>query len=243
MVCLIGVSLLKRPVSSFSIKDKNTQIEQAKTYGDSVVGWLEIEGTNIDLPLIRATSTTDLLSTTYDFAWTNSNPDAKSNRPAFISHNILNVSSNPLITNEAHRRFEQLMSFIYPSFIKKHQFIAYTNEQGKTYLYRIYGVSLVKDNQEAAFLDTYTLKEQEAYIQKVAKESMYQIKTDVAKEDKLLTLFTCTRFYGVDTSYSFRVDARRLRDNEEKTYAVVKTNKNYQKIKKRMKEGETNEKI
>ena len=62
----------------------------------------------------------------------------------------------------------------------------------------------------------------------------------------MLTLFTCTRFYGADTSYSFRVDARKLRDGEDKIYAKVKSNKNYEKIKERMEEsesGEENEKV
>ena len=72
---------------------------------------------------------------------------------------------------------------------------------------------------------------------------MYDINEDVNKDDVMLTLFTCTRFYGADTSYSFRVDARKLRDGEEKKYAKVKTNDNYNKIKERMEEGESDEKI
>ena len=70
---------------------------------------------------------------------------------------------------------------------------------------------------------------------------MYGIDVNVKKDDLLLTLFTCTRFYGASTNYSFRVDARKLRDGEEKTYAKVKTNENYKVIKERMEEGEKNE--
>ena len=72
---------------------------------------------------------------------------------------------------------------------------------------------------------------------------MYNIDVDVSEDDLMLTLFTCTRFYGADTSYSFRVDARQLRDGEEMIYAKVETNENYEKISERMKEGEENEEV
>ena len=71
---------------------------------------------------------------------------------------------------------------------------------------------------------------------------MYDIDVDVNEDDKLLSLMTCTRFYGGD-SYSFIVDARKLRDNEKQTISEASTNKNYKKIVKRMKEGDTNEEV
>ena len=72
---------------------------------------------------------------------------------------------------------------------------------------------------------------------------MYDIEVDVNSDDLLLTLFTCTRFYGANTNYSFRVDARKLRDGERKVYAKVKKNSNYEKIEERMREGEKDEEI
>ena len=227
--------------SNFKIKNETSNIENAKQYGDEVVGWLRVEGTNIDMALIRSDDDTNILSGDYEFAWTNSYPDAKSNRRAFISHNIRNVSRNPIIGDDTMTRFEQLMSYIYIDFVKENQFIEYTDNTGKTSLYRVYGVALLNDDQNASYSDTYTEKEQQEYIEKVKKESMYDIDVNVKKDDLLLTLFTCTRFYGASTNYSFRVDARKLRDGEEKTYAKVKTNENYKVIKERMEEGEKNE--
>src|SRR5699024_7120126 len=96
--------------------------------------------------------------------------------------------------------------------------------------------------QNASFSDTYTSSEQKRYIKKAKRESMYDIDVDVNEDDLMLTLFTCTRFYGTDTSYSFRVDARKLRDGEDKVYAKVKTNNNYEKIKERMEDGDEKDK-
>ena len=135
------------------------------------------------------------------------------------------------------------MSFIYPDFIKDNQFIEFTDSEGATSLYRIYAVALLEDDQNASFSDTYTDEEQRRYIKKAKRESMYDIDVDVNEDDLMLTLFTCTRFYGAYTSYSFRVDARKLREGEDKIYAKVETNKNYEKIKERMEEGENNEEV
>ena len=228
--------------SSFSIEDETDKINDAKQYGDDVVGWLRVEGTNIDLPLIRANENTDLLKGDYDFAWTNSIPDGTGNRPAYISHNIRNVSRNPIVGDDKMTRFEQLMSFIYTDFIKENQFIEFTDSEGDTSLYRIFAVALLNDDQNASFSDTYTSSEQKRYIKKAKRESMYDIDVDVNEDDLMLTLFTCTRFYGTDTSYSFRVDARKLRDGEDKVYAKVKTNNNYEKIKERMEDGDEKDK-
>ncbi len=229
--------------SSFTVLDETDKIENAKKYGDEVVGWLRVEGTNIDLPLIKVTEDTDVYNNEYDFAWTNSIPDGTGNRPAYISHNIRNVSRNPIVGDNTMTRFEQLMSFIYPDFIENNQFIEFTDSEGTASLYRIYAVALLNDDQNASFSDTYTDSEQKRYIKKATRESMYDIDVDVNENDLMLTLFTCTRFYGADTSYSFRVDARKLREGEEKIYARVKTNDNYEKIKERMEENENNEEV
>ena len=234
----------EKVMSDFKILDETEKINDAKKYGDDVVGWLRVEGTNIDLPLIGAgEGDTDVIKDDYDFAWTNSFPDEKSNRPAFISHNIRNVSSNPIINDDTMIRFEQLMSYIYTDFIKENQFIEYTNSEGETAIYRIYAVALLEDDQNSSYSDTYTDAEQKRYLKKVKRESMYDIEVDVNSDDLLLTLFTCTRFYGANTNYSFRVDARKLRDDEEKVYAKVKPNENYDKIKERMEEGVNNEEV
>ena len=234
---------LHTKVSTFSTKDESSNIAKAKEFGDDVRGWLRVEGTNIDMALITVDEDTNLIKGDYDFAWTNSFPDQKSNRPAFISHNIRNVSRNPIIGDDTMSRFEQLMSFIYPSFIEENQFIEYTNSEGKTSLYRIYGVALLDDDQNSSYSDTYSKKEQQSYIKRVKKESMYDIDTDVNEDDLLLTLFTCTRFYGSSTNYSFRVDARELRKEEEKIYAKITPNENYEVIKERMEEGDENEEV
>lgn len=230
-------------LSKFKIKDETSNIENAKKYGDNVVGWLRVEGTNIDLALISRNNVADVSPKEFQFAWTNSFPDKQSNHFTFISHNIRNVSRNPIVRDDTMTYFEQLMSFIYPDFVKENQFIEFTDYSSKTSIYKIYGVSLVKENQNMSYYDTFSEKELSKYIKKVKKESMFDIDVDVNNDDMLLTLYTCTRFYGGGGTYSFRVDARKLREGEKMKYSKVDINKNYKKISDRMKAGEKNEEV
>lgn len=230
-------------VSDFKIQDETSNIAKAKEKEDNVVGWLRVEGTNIDLPLLARNNTLDVSVKDYEFAWTNSFPDEKSNHFTYISHNIRNVSSNPIIGDDSMTYFEQLMAFIYPDFVSDNQFIEFTGPTGKTSIYRIYGVALVDETQSMSYYDTFEKKELENYIKKAKDESMYDMDVDVDSDDMLLTLYTCTRFYGSGGTYSFRVDARELREGEKMKYSTVDTNKNYKKIKEKMEEGDENEEI
>ena len=230
-------------VSDFKVIDESYKIEEAKKYGDDVTGWIRVEGTNIDMALIARNDEADISPGDYEFAWTNSFPDEKSNHFTYISHNIRNVSSNPIIGDDSMTYFEQLMSFIYPSFIRENQFIEFTDTSGNTSIYRIYGVTLINESQYSSYYDTFSKEDLSEYIEKAKSESMYDMDVDVDSNDKLLTLYTCTRFYGATDAYSFRVDARKLREGESMKYSTVDINKNYKKIEKRMKEGDNNEEI
>ena len=241
--CILFLYQNMSKTSDFTIKDESSKIENAKKYGDDVVGWLRVEGTNIDLPLIARNNVADVSRRDYEFAWTNSFPDEKSNHFTFISHNIRNVSSNPIVGDDSMTYFEQLMSFIYPDFVEENQFVEFTDSSGETVICRIYGITLIDEGQSLSYYDTFTKKELREYIKKAKDESMYDMDVEVSDDDRLLTLYTCTRFYGSTDSYSFRVDARKLREGEKMKYSMVETNENYAKIAEKMEEGESNEEV
>ena len=241
--CSLLIYLNWGKTSNFTITDESDKIKEAATYGDDVTGWLRVEGTNIDLALIARNNEKDIEDRSYQYAWTNSFPDENSNHFTYISHNIRNVSSNPIIGDDSMTYFEQLMSFIYPEFIKENQFIEFTGPDGETSIYRIYGVTLNEDSQSSSYYDTFSDEELDEYIKKAKSDSMYDMDVDVDSNDMLLTLYTCTRFYGSSDAYSFRVDARELREGEKMKYSTVETNKKYEKIAERMKEGESDEEV
>ena len=114
------------------IKKNNYKINNIKP-----LGWIRVQGTNIDYPVVYYYDLDDPSDPTYDFAWNFQKEKKMVNHTSLLSHNILNSSSHPLIAKKGQRRFEQLLSFIYYDFVKKNKYIQYTVD-GKNYLYKIY---------------------------------------------------------------------------------------------------------
>ena len=243
VACILLIYQNIGKTSDFTIIDESAKIKEAGNYGDDVTGWIRVEGTNIDMALVARNNEMDISNRDYEYAWTNSFPDKNSNHFTYISHNVRNVSKNPIVGDDSMTYFEQLMSFIYPEFIKENQFIEFTDPEGKTSIYKIFGVTLIDEPQYSSYYDTFNDEELKEYIKKAKDESMYNIDVDVDSSDMLLTLYTCTRFYGAGDAYSFRVDARELREGESMKYSKVEVNNNYKVIEERMKEGEKDEEV
>lgn len=204
---------------------------------ERAIGWIRVQGTNIDFPIVSYDES-DVSDPTNDLGWSFSNNGKLSKKITVYSHNILNVSSTPLITDANHHRFEQLLSYIYTDFVKKNKYIQYTVD-GKNYLYKIYGVSIQK-GQELNDEENPSKENLKKYIQKTKKSSYFDFGLDVNSNDKLITLVTCTRFFGETTEYSFVVDARMMRKNEKNKNYNVKETKQYKDIKKKL-EGDVDD--
>lgn len=204
------------------------------------IGWVRVQGTNIDYPVIYVTGNLDITRITDDFTWAMNDVDSITNYVYILGHNIRNVSSNPLITDKNHTRFEQLPSFMYLDFAKENKYIQYTVD-GKDYLYKIFSVSIVK-NKDLSYKTTDLSKsELKEYIAKSLDDSFYDYDVDVDENDNIITLATCTRFYGATTAYTYKIDARMVRDKEKIRNYSVNENKNYKAIKEIMEGGEKNE--
>lgn len=244
LFCSVFVVLLSMLIRSFKpfykVEDRAEQVQrEAKKRSDLVEGWIKVQGTNIDYPIIYNDyyKGTDLNNIKYDFAWSNEKVDKLTNRPLIVGHNLLNVSKTPLIADPNHSRFEQLMSFVYIDFVKDNKYIQYTID-GKNYLYKIFSISFVNDSTIDYETVSMTEEELEKYINSSIKDSMFDFDIDVSKEDKIITLVTCTRMFGYDSGKTFKIDARMVRDKESIRNYKVKEKKKYKKIKKVM-EGDS----
>ncbi len=206
------------------------------------VGWLKVEGTNIDYPVIYGPKY-DISKKVDDFVWTEADFNDLNNIVFITGHNILNLSNKPLITDANHKRFEQLMSFTYLDFVKENKYIQYTFN-GKDYLYKIFAVSYVKPNELDVYNDTmYKVEELQGYINKSLKNSIFDFDVKVNGKDKVISLITCTRMMKLkNANYNFKVDARLVRKGELIKNYKVKKNTNYKEIEKYMKGGDVDEK-
>ena len=235
IIGIISALLVSYYYPSYEIDSRTVQMKKmSEKEKNKIIGWLKVQGTTIDLPLVYAESDATIASIDYSFAWSINDTETLSNRAIYLSHNILNVSHKPLISDIEFRDFEPLPAFLYYDFAKKNQFIQYTIN-GKDYLYRIFSVSIVKEKDIDYEKDAFTKEELKKYINKSRKESYYDYDIKVDENDALLTLVTCTRFYGPTTDYAIKIEARKLRNLERIHPVKVSEKENYKEIKKRMK--------
>lgn len=250
LLILIGILLISglvKLIASFKpfykVEERTENVEKYNNNHTetTAIGWIRVQGTNIDYPVIYPNGNVDLSMITEDFTWVLNEFDEVKNKIFILGHNIRNVSSNPLITDENNTRFEQLPSFMYLDFIKENKYVQFTIA-GKDYLYKIFSVSIVKDSELSYRTRDLSDEDLKEYINNSLKDSFYDFDVEVDENDKIITLATCTRFYGPTTDYTYKIDARLLRDDEKVKNYSVKENKNYKEIKETIEGGESNEK-
>lgn len=240
LICIIG--LIVRPKEIYKIEDRTKNIKkEQKTESEKIktIGWVKVQGTNIDAPVITYTEMFDARRDTEEkknFAYNLEKEEKLYNKVNIMGHNILNLSKHPRLKDKRFTRFDELMSFVYIDFAKKNKYIQYTIN-GENYLYKIYSVRLYDSYKkvETEIKKPYTENEIIKYANTVRKDSLYKYKVKISGKDNLLSLITCTRFFGAGTESSFVVDARMLRKGEKVTNYPVEETDNYKKILKIMK--------
>ncbi len=213
IVLLIVILLLFDIFKFFSYESRVNELENFEAIGsEEVVGWLQVQGTNIDYPILYNSNELDISEfNEYDFAWINKNDEKLTNRVVITGHNYLNVSSNPVIGGENHVRFEQMMGFVYPEFVEENKYIVYTKND-VDYVYEIFSVGLFNDYDIKYSSTHMTYDDLEEYIDISLENSFYDFDVDVDEEDFIISLVTCTRMFGIDDNRSIKIDARLVED-------------------------------
>ena len=218
-----------------------TQTQKNDTSEKTTIGWIRVQGTNIDMPVVYFENEKYKDDPRESFAWNNTKDKHIRKKVDLLGHNILNLSSNPDINKENYRRFESLMAFVYYDFAQKNQYIEYTID-GKNYLYKIFGVRVLKGYDKVDPVNNFDFDKKDAvnYLNTINEDNIYKYKVKVSSDDNFITLITCTRFYGSFTQASLAVDARMVRKGERITNYPVEKTDNYKKILKYMKGDENN---
>ena len=215
------------------IKKEKKKEKDAKGY--ATIGWLRVQGTNIDAPIIKYDSMEGMEEVNKeDFLW-NEYPEEKIQKRVNIQgHNILNLSAKPEVGLDYFTRFENLMSFVYIDFAKENQYIQYTVD-GENYLYQIFAVYFDEVyNLDLYNPDEYSDEEVEEFIQRSLDKSLYKYDVEVNKNEKVISLITCTRMYGNDKK-QFLVVGKMIDSNSKTTNYKVEENSNYKEVKNLMK--------
>ena len=244
LVLLIGIGIYELVTDADYKVSSRTSILAKRQKNDTsekkTVGWLRVQGTNIDYPVLYAPDY-NFIYETEDFAWTEADFKKLNNIVYISGHNIKNLSLNPLITNKNHSRFEQLMSFIYYDFAKENQFIQYTFND-KNYVYRMVAVACY----EGSDIDLYNNKEYSSeqllnFVNNMKEMSMYEYNADFDENDKYIVLDTCTNFYGASNNIHFVVVGRMIREKEKMKKVKVEKTEEYKDIEMQMKGGDSDD--
>lgn len=236
---IFGTSIYKvdSRVKNIAKEQKN----EKHNAGYETIGWLKVQGTKIDAPIIGYEYVSDLAHVEKDdYLWNNNNQEKLFNQVVISGHNIMNLSNTPKIGEKYFSRFDDLMAFVYEDFINDNKYIQYTvNEED--HVYKIFGVFFEKDYKlDLNHNDNYTKEETKDYIKQINESSIYDFDVEVDENDSLITLTTCTRIFGKNNQKQFVVVGRLLREDEKMDNYKVTANDKYKEVKKLMEGDDDN---
>lgn len=221
----------------------DTRIDKLKTFTEEhtdldVAGWLKVQGTNIDYPILSTFDNIEYAEDGIQYLWENGDLSQLNRINYILGHNVMNLSSNPLITNKDHVRFEQLLSFTYPKFVEKNKYVQLTIGE-EEYVFKIFSVSYPSANAKSFYNDNYKDNEDvKQLIDESLENSIFDFDIDVNENDTIISLITCTRMFGLSDKRNFVVDARLVREGESTRNYKVTESKKFSQVKEKMK-GDT----
>ncbi len=227
-IILNGNKIKNKLIPVYTLQDRTSNVEKyKKKYKNSnVIGWIKVQGTNIDIPIINYTQAGKI----DNYAWMYDDIDSLKDYMPIFGHNIRNVATPPAIGKNYMNRFEQLMSFVYSDFADENKYIQLTIN-GKNYLYQIYGVSIIDNTDIDTRYSDINDKNKDDYIKESINNSLYKYNVKVSNNDYLISLITCTRLYG-RTDYSIKVDGKLVKNSNKGYNYDMHEKKNYKEIKK-----------
>lgn len=177
--------------------ERMLKVKELKEENQDIVGWLEIEDTNINYPVLQGKDNEYYMTHNYkkqkskngsifldkDYDW-----NIKGNNLLMYGHNLNNGTM-----------FQELLKYEKESFYKEHPVIRFTTEKEDSN-YEI--ISVIKTrvyykNEENVFryyffINPKSEKEYSEFITNAKKESLYEINKTANYGDELITLSTCS---------------------------------------------------
>ena len=247
IICLLTTFIILKNFSKdyYAIQPRADKVSAnvIESYEDyETIGWIQIQGTTIDLPVVY-NSEKKYPVEIEGYAKMEKYLPGFHNYLEVSAHNIFNLSSTPRIEAEEFTRFEELMSFVYYDFAKENEYIQLTYEN-KEYVYKIFMVGFIPMTEKISYSEAdYDENQMETYLKRIEEYNLYDYDIDVSTDDKIISLSTCTRFFANNSDWNFYVVGRLIRENEKiRSYSVSKSN-NYNKIEEILKGDELNDKV
>ena len=176
--------------------ERMLQIEELQKENQEIIGWLEIEGTNINYPICRAKDNDFYLTHNYK-------KEKASSGSLFLDKDfdMVNGSSNYLIYGHRNKQglmFEDLMKYAKEDFYKEHTKIKFTTKTDDSiyeiisvFYSRVYYKSEKNVFRYYYFVNAENEQEYNNYVEQCKKASIYDTGVTAEYGEQLLTLSTC----------------------------------------------------
>lgn len=188
---------LQEPVNQYTKPERILKLEELKKQNSEIIGWVEIENTDINYPVLQAKDNDFYMNHNYKGEYSSAgaifldkdyNWDIPSSNLLIYGHNMKNSTM-----------FQNLLKYNSIDFYKEHPIIRFTTLQEDAD-YEIVGAFYSKVYFKTdknvfkyyQFINAQNEDEYNNFIQNVKKSSLYDTGIDAKYDDQLITLSTCS---------------------------------------------------
>ena len=173
--------------------ERMLKLKELQKENFDIVGWLEIEKTGINYPVLQTNNNDYYLTHTYK-------KENSKNGSIFLDkdYNFSIPSSNLLIYGHNNKNGKMLLNYENEEYYKKHPNIRFTTEKWDStfeiiavFKSRVYYKDETNVFRYYYFINAENEEEYNYYIEQCKKASLYNIGTSAKYGDQLLTLSTC----------------------------------------------------
>ena len=179
--------------------ERMLQVKQLQAQNTDIVGWLEIENTNINYPVLQGTDNSYYMTHNYKkenskngsiFLDANYNWNIPSNNLLIYGHNLGNGMM-----------FQELLKYEKESFYQEHPIIRFTTAEEdaeyeiiSVFKSRVYYKSEKNVFRYYYFINSKSEEEYNQFVKNAKNASLYPIDTTANYGDQLITLSTCSYY-------------------------------------------------
>ena len=193
--------------------DRMLQVKQLQEQNPDIVGWIEIENTNINYPVLQGTDNRYYMTHNYK-------KEKSKNGSIFLDANYnWNIPSNNLLIYGHNlgngMMFQELLKYEKESFYQEHPVIRFTTAKEdaeyeiiSVFKSRVYYKSEKNVFRYYYFINSESEEEYNQFVRNAKNASLYPIDATASYGDQLITLSTCSyyvqdgRFAVVGKRYS-----------------------------------------
>ena len=177
--------------------ERMLQVKELQEQNSDIIGWLEVENTNINYPVLQGTDNSYYMTHNYKkenskngsiFLDANYNWNIPSNNLLIYGHNLGNGMM-----------FQELLKYEKESFYQEHPVIRFTTAEEdaeyeiiSAFKSRVYHKSEKNVFRYYYFVNAPTEKEYNEFVENAKKASLYTIDTTATYPEQLITLSTCS---------------------------------------------------